>query len=70
MVFQAFNLFPHLTALDNITLPLEKEHGYAPAAAKELAMSLLQRFQLTPHAAKKSAELSGGQQQRFGLRTV
>jgi polar amino acid transport system ATP-binding protein len=67
MVFQAFNLFPHLTALENITLPLEKVHGYDPAQAREHAMSLLQRFQLTPHAAKKPAELSGGQQQRVAI---
>jgi polar amino acid transport system ATP-binding protein len=67
MVFQAFNLFPHLTALENITLPLEKVHGYTPAQASEHAMSLLQRFQLTPHAAKKPAELSGGQQQRVAI---
>jgi polar amino acid transport system ATP-binding protein len=67
MVFQAFNLFPHLTALDNITLPLEKVHGYAPAAALEHAMGLLERFQLSPHAAKKPAELSGGQQQRVAI---
>jgi polar amino acid transport system ATP-binding protein len=67
MVFQAFNLFPHLTALENITLPLEKVHGYTPAQAREHAMGLLQRFQLTPHAAKKPAELSGGQQQRVAI---
>jgi polar amino acid transport system ATP-binding protein len=67
MVFQAFNLFPHLTALENITLPLEKVHGYSQAAAKEHAMSLLERFQLSLHAAKKPAELSGGQQQRVAI---
>ena len=67
MVFQAFNLFPHLTALDNITLPLEKVHGSTPAAARALAMSLLERFQLSPHAAKKPAELSGGQLQRVAI---
>jgi polar amino acid transport system ATP-binding protein len=67
MVFQAFNLFPHLTALENITLPLEKVHGYDPAEAREHAMGLLHRFQLTPHAAKKPAELSGGQQQRVAI---
>jgi len=67
MVFQAFNLFPHLTALANITLPLEKVHGYTPAAAREHAMSLLERFQLSSHAAKKPAELSGGQQQRVAI---
>jgi len=67
MVFQAFNLFPHLTALDNITLPLEKVHGYTPLSARDHAMSLLERFQLAPHATKKPAELSGGQQQRVAI---
>jgi len=67
MVFQAFNLFPHLTALENITLPLEKVHGYATAAAREHAMGLLERFQLSTHATKKPAELSGGQQQRVAI---
>jgi polar amino acid transport system ATP-binding protein len=67
MVFQAFNLFPHLTALENITLPLEKVHGYTPLAARQHAIVLLERFQLSPHAAKKPAELSGGQQQRVAI---
>jgi len=67
MVFQAFNLFPHLTALANITLPLEKVHGYSPAEARGHAIDLLERFQLSPHAAKKPAELSGGQQQRVAI---
>jgi len=67
MVFQAFNLFPHLTALENITLPLEKVHGYTAPAARDHAMGLLQRFQLSPHATKKPAELSGGQQQRVAI---
>src|SRR5712691_9730452 len=43
-VFQAFNLFPHLTALQNITLPLEKVHGQSPAQAAENASALLKRF--------------------------
>jgi len=67
MVFQAFNLFPHLTALENITLPLEKVHGYTREAAREHAMGLLERFQLSSHAARKPAELSGGQQQRVAI---
>jgi len=66
-VFQSFNLFPHLSALENITLPLEKVHGNSPAEARETAHSLLERFQLTPHALKKPAQLSGGQQQRVAL---
>ncbi|MFA7566977.1 MAG: ATP-binding cassette domain-containing protein, partial [Alkalispirochaeta sp.] len=67
MVFQAYNLFPHLTALENITLPLEKIHGVPADQARERAMVLLQRFQLEPHIEKKPAQLSGGQQQRIAL---
>ena len=67
VVFQAFNLFPHLTALQNITLPLEKVHGYTPAEAREVAMRLLARFQLGTHAAQKPAALSGGQRQRVAI---
>ena len=67
VVFQAFNLFPHLTALQNITLPLEKVHGYSPTDARAVAMQLLARFQLSTHAAHKPAALSGGQRQRIAI---
>jgi polar amino acid transport system ATP-binding protein len=67
MVFQAYNLFPHLTALENITLPLEKVHGRSPAEARETALALLERFQLSDHHHKKPAQLSGGQKQRIAL---
>ncbi len=66
-VFQAFNLFPHLTALENVTLPLEKVHGHSPSAARDLALEHLQRFHLEQHAAKRPAELSGGQRQRVAI---
>jgi polar amino acid transport system ATP-binding protein len=66
-VFQAFNLFPHLTALRNITLPLEKVHRHSPEQAIEIARQHLQRFQLEKHAAKRPAELSGGQRQRVAI---
>jgi len=66
-VFQAFNLFPHLTALQNITLPLEKSHGRRPAEAEEIARQLLIRFRLDSHAHKKPAEMSGGQRQRIAI---
>ena len=66
-VFQAFNLFPHLTALRNITLPLEKVHGRSPVEARELAEGTLRRFQLLDHAHKRPAELSGGQRQRVAI---
>ena len=66
-VFQAFNLFPHLSALRNITLPLEKVHGHSANEAEEVARQLLARFQLEPHASKRPAELSGGQRQRVAI---
>lgn len=67
VVFQAFNLFPHLTALENILLPLEKVHGETRAAARDRAMELLTRFGLAAHTAKKPAALSGGQRQRVAI---
>ncbi len=67
MVFQSYNLFPHLTALRNITLPLEKVHGYPVADAARQALSLLERFQLEEHAHKKPMMLSGGQNQRIAI---
>jgi len=66
-VFQAFNLFPHLTALQNITLPLEKVHNHPPAEAEEIARKLIDRFRLEKHSAKRPAELSGGQRQRVAI---
>ncbi len=66
-VFQAFNLFPHLTALQNITLPLEKVHGHATAEAEQIARQFLARFRLEKHGDKKPAELSGGQRQRVAI---
>jgi polar amino acid transport system ATP-binding protein len=66
-VFQAFNLFPHLTALRNIALPLEKVHHYPVAEAEEVARQLLMRFRLENHARKRPAELSGGQRQRVAI---
>jgi polar amino acid transport system ATP-binding protein len=66
-VFQAYNLFPHLTALQNITLPLEKVHHYVPAEARQLATEILERFQLAEHSHKPPAQLSGGQRQRVAI---
>jgi len=66
-VFQEGNLFPHLTAEENITLPLCRAHGHSPKEARERAQQLLQRFQLLPHGQKRPAELSGGQRQRIAL---
>lgn len=66
-VFQAFNLFPHLTALQNITLPLEKVHQHKPPKARQIAEEILERFQLSEHGHKPPAQLSGGQRQRVAI---
>ena len=66
-VFQAYNLFPHLTALQNITLPLEKVHQYKPAEAHQVAEAILERFGLSEHGHKPPAQLSGGQRQRVAI---
>jgi polar amino acid transport system ATP-binding protein len=64
-VFQSFNLFPHLSALSNITLPLEKVHGHSKVEARRIAEEILARFQLIEHATKQPFQLSGGQRQRI-----
>jgi phospholipid/cholesterol/gamma-HCH transport system ATP-binding protein len=66
-VFQAFNLFPHLTAMDNLLLPLVRVHGLSPAAAAERVREPLRRFGLEEHAGKRPAELSGGPRQRIAI---
>ena len=66
-VFQAYNLFPHLTARENVLLPLVKVHGLPVTEAQEIVNSLFERFQLAPHADRRPAELSGGQQQRVAI---
>ncbi len=67
MVFQAYNLFPHLTVLDNCTLAPRQVHGLSRAAAEDRARTLLERFGLADHASKHPDRLSGGQQQRAAL---
>ncbi|WP_172214405.1 amino acid ABC transporter ATP-binding protein [Nocardioides sp. zg-DK7169] len=67
MVFQAYNLFPHLTVLDNCTLAPRRVHGVGRAAAEERARDLLARFGLADEADKHPDRLSGGQQQRAAL---
>ena len=66
-LFQNFNLFPHLSALDNLVLPLTKVHGMKRNQAESRARSVLSRFELQDHAGKMPVQLSGGQQQRVGL---
>ncbi|MCA2228249.1 amino acid ABC transporter ATP-binding protein [Nonomuraea aurantiaca] len=67
IVFQAFNLFPHMTVLDNITLAPRQVHGVAKAEAEEQAGELLARFGLADKARSYPDQLSGGQQQRVAI---
>ncbi|CAI9405993.1 amino acid ABC transporter ATP-binding protein [Nocardioides sp. T2.26MG-1] len=67
MVFQAYNLFPHLTVLENCTLAPRQVHGVRRADAEARAQELLARFGLADQAAKHPDKLSGGQQQRAAL---
>lgn len=66
-LFQGYNLFPHLTAMQNIVLPLVEVHGKTAVEASDLAVTNLERFGLADHAAKLPVQLSGGQQQRVAL---
>ena len=67
MVFQHFELFPHLTIIDNLTVAQIKVLGRKESEAKQKAMAYLDRVGLTVQAAKYPAELSGGQQQRVAI---
>ena len=67
MVFQRFNLFSHLSALDNVAIGPRRVLGLPLAAARERAAAYLDQVRLSEHAAKKPAQLSGGQQQRVAI---
>jgi polar amino acid transport system ATP-binding protein len=67
MVFQSYNLFPHLTVLDNCTLAPRRVHGLAKADAEQRAHHLLESFGLSDQAGKHPDRMSGGQQQRAAL---
>ncbi|MFZ2386371.1 MAG: amino acid ABC transporter ATP-binding protein [Polaromonas sp.] len=67
MVFQQFNLFPHLTVLKNLTLAPLWVAGLSKKEAKERAMAQLQRVHIADQAAKYPLQLSGGQQQRVAI---
>ncbi|HEX6332220.1 MAG TPA: amino acid ABC transporter ATP-binding protein [Actinomycetota bacterium] len=67
MVFQSFNLFPHLTVQQNITLAPRNVRGVPKATADEKARELLERVGIPEQAAKYPAQLSGGQQQRVAI---
>ncbi|MET9343487.1 MULTISPECIES: amino acid ABC transporter ATP-binding protein [unclassified Nonomuraea] len=67
IVFQAFNLFPHMSVLDNITLAPRQVHGVSRKQAEEQARELLARFGLAEKAKAYPDQLSGGQQQRVAI---
>lgn len=67
MVFQSFNLFAHLTILENVTLGPIKVRGLSKAEAEREAMELLTRVGVEKQASKLPAQLSGGQQQRVAI---
>lgn len=67
MVFQQFNLFPHMTALENVTLAPRKVRGLSADAANTVALALLEKVGLREKAQSYPAQLSGGQQQRVAI---
>ncbi|TVR34343.1 MAG: amino acid ABC transporter ATP-binding protein [Spirochaetaceae bacterium] len=67
IVFQAYNLFPHMNVLDNITLAPRKVHGVSRATAEKQALELLSMFGLDGYAGSFPERLSGGQQQRVAI---
>ena len=67
MVFQQFNLFPHLTVLENLTLGPVRSKNMTAQAAKEIAMTYLERVKIPEQAGKYPRQLSGGQQQRVAI---
>ena len=67
MVFQSFNLFPHMTILDNLALGPMRNRGASKSQATELAMHYLKRVHIAEQADKYPPQLSGGQQQRVAI---
>ena len=67
MVFQSFNLFPHLTAIENLMLAPVWVRNMPRAEARQLAMTYLERVRIPEQADKYPAQLSGGQQQRVAI---
>jgi polar amino acid transport system ATP-binding protein len=67
MVFQQFNLFPHMTALENVTLAPRKVRGLDDTSARDLGRTLLAKVGLAERAGHYPAQLSGGQQQRVAI---
>jgi polar amino acid transport system ATP-binding protein len=66
-VFQRFNLFAHLSALDNVAIGPQRVLGLSPQEARELARAELARVHLASHVDKRPSQLSGGQQQRVAI---
>jgi polar amino acid transport system ATP-binding protein len=67
IVFQSFNLFPHLSVLDNVTLAPRRVHGLARAEAEDRAVAMLRRVGLADKVRARPDDLSGGQQQRVAI---
>jgi len=67
MVFQQFNLYPHLSVLSNVTLALRKVQGHSTDEARQRGMRALEQVGLSEKASEYPAQLSGGQQQRVGI---
>jgi len=67
MVFQSFNLFPHMTVVDNLTIGPMRNKGISKSEATETAMHYLERVHIVEQAQKYPAQLSGGQQQRVAI---
>jgi general L-amino acid transport system ATP-binding protein len=67
MVFQQFNLFPHLTVLENVTLAPRQVRRMPTKDAEEIAMAMLRRVKIPEQARKYPGQLSGGQQQRVAI---
>jgi polar amino acid transport system ATP-binding protein len=67
VVFQSFNLFPHMSALQNVMLPLVEVHGVDRGSALERSMEVMDRLGMADHSAKPPAQLSGGQRQRVAI---
>ncbi len=67
IVFQAYNLFPHLSVLDNVTLAPRRVHKRSRAEAEQAALTMLERVGLADRATARPDDLSGGQQQRVAI---
>ena len=67
MVFQSYNLFPHMSVLDNVTLAPRRVHGIPVPQARERALGMLERVGLGEKASARPDDLSGGQQQRVAI---